>query len=150
MSNEFKPSRPAVWQPGDDELFRVEYVNVEPGTALYDKILESSLMLLKDAQADRRRRQRRVAAGLPEEEPAPPRVIGKSWFPRNQLSDEGWRQLRRQVGTPLVEYVLPPDLQRLEDRIDRLSGPISAPPQPSSSPSSPEQLGQPPASSPCG
>jgi hypothetical protein len=137
MSNDYKPQRPAVSQPGDDELFRVEYVNVVPGTALYDKILESKLMLLKDTLADRRRRQRRVAAGLPEEEPTPPRVIGKNWFPRNQLSDEGWRQLRRQVGTPLVEYVLPPDLQRLEDRIDRLCGPIKdeAAPLPLSLPS---------------
>jgi hypothetical protein len=119
-----------VSQPGDDELFRVEYVNVEPGTALYDKILESKLMLLKDTLADRRRRQRRVAAGLPEDEPSPPKVIGKNWFPRHQLSDDGWRQLMRQSGKPIVEYVLPPDLQRLEDRIDRLCGPISAPPQP--------------------
>jgi len=132
MSDDHKLRRPAVNQPGDDELFRVEYVNVEPGTALYDKILESSLMLLKDAQADRRRRQRRVAAGLPAVEPAPPRVIGKNWFPRNQLSDEGWRQLERAAGRPFVEYVLPPDLQRLEDRIDRLCGPVKgeAAPQP--------------------
>ena len=147
--NEFKPRRPAVSQPGDDELFRVEYVNVVPGTALYDKILESKLMLLKDTLADRRRRQRRVAAGLPEDEPSPPKVIGKNWFPRHQLSDEGLRRLYAS-GPPPKEYILPPDLQRLEDRIDRLCGPIKVAQPPSNLPSTPGQPGQPQAPYPCG